>query len=162
MFGIDDILGLGGAALGWLGSNAKNIGSAAGGIGSLLGVTSGSQLSKDAMKKAYKAYTGGEQQFLNELAQSPKELEDLKESLTNQTNELLQGYAKQSAANMAQQGIRGGQASIAQKRATGEVAQSGLRDLTNLAYQNAMNRQQQRANYFSNKAQTGLAGMVGR
>jgi hypothetical protein len=80
---------------------------------------------------------------------------------------ILQGATKEQEmarnamrANLAQSGVRGGQAATLLNRGTGELNQELIKDLNQLSYDEALNRRQTRSNYLGNKASTGAAGVV--
>ena len=146
--------------------------------------TGGNQASKAA--KAYQAYLNGittdmqnqlegraekydtklqnqfneaEPQFQQEANTQLPELQQLITDIANQSSEAQRQNRRQINANLAMQGVRGGQAAILANRATGELNRDLQRDINQTAYNEAANRQQARLNYYNQKALTPWSAM---
>ncbi|MBO7735021.1 MAG: hypothetical protein J6S67_20835 [Methanobrevibacter sp.] len=95
-----------------------------------------------------------EPQFQQEAYTQLPELQKLVEDVQNQNTETQRGDLRRINAILAQQGVRGGQAAILANRAQGETTRDTLRDINNLVYNEAANRQNARLNYYGDKALT--------
>lgn len=97
-------------------------------------------------------YETGNEEFNQEANTVLPELAQQKTDIREANTEQQQEANKQMQAQLAQQGVRGGQASTLLGRQTGQLARESLRDENQLAYQEAQNRQNARLNYTGKKA----------
>ena len=74
-------------------------------------------------------------------------LQTLQGDIENKNTRAMQDTAKQVGANLATQGVRGGQAAILQNRAVGEQGLSAQEDIDELLAQQAAATQAQQAGY---------------
>ena len=95
-----------------------------------------------------------EPQFLAEANTQLPELGQLVQDISDEAAESQRQNRKQVQAELAQQGVRGGQAAILANRATGELNRDLQRDINKSVYDEALNRQNSRLGYFSQKAIT--------
>ena len=82
-----------------------------------------------------------------------------KDIATNNAQELQQG-ASQMGANLATQGVRGGQAATLLNRGTGQQAITAQQNINQMKFQDAATRQAQQAAYQVAIAQTGQAASL--
>lgn len=156
-------LGSGGALSGLLGFGSslggnKDIDSLASGLASKMG----NALEKRAEKydqKLQNQFNIAEPQYQEEAYTQLPELQQLIKDIADQTTETQRANLRQINANLAQQGVRGGQAAILANRALGQTTRDAQRDINNLAYNEAANRQNSRLNYYSQKALTPWSNM---
>lgn len=117
----------------------------------------GNQLEGRAEKydqKLQNQFNEAEPQYQQEANTQLPELQNLIKDIAEQNTETQRGNLRQINANLAQQGVRGGQAAILANRALGQTTREAQRDINNLVYNEAANRQQSRLNYYSDKALT--------
>ena len=112
-------------------------------------------------KKLQTQFDSAEPQYFNEAYSQLPELGQLIEDIANQSAEAQRQNQRQINASLAQQGVRGGQASILANRATGELNRNLQRDINQTVYNEAANRQNSRLNYFGDKALTPWRTMSG-
>ena len=163
--------GIGGGGLGSLGASV--------GVKALIALNNA--LNEKANAKAYQSYLNGiignmqgqlegraekydtklqnqfneaEPQYFQEAYSQLPELTQLVQDIANQSAEAQRQNRRQINANLAQQGVRGGQAAILSNRATGELNRDLQRDINQTVYNEAANRQNSRLNYFGDKALT--------
>lgn len=105
-------------------------------------------------QKLQNQFNEAEPQYQQEANTALPELQQMKDDIVNQNTETQRGDLRRINAILAQQGVRGGQAAILANRAMGETSRDTLRDINNLAYNEAANRQNSRLNYYSQKALT--------
>lgn len=105
-------------------------------------------------QKLQDMFNTAEPQYLNEANTQLPELQQLMSDIAQQNTETQRGDLRRINAVLAQQGVRGGQAAILANRAMGETSRDTLRDINQLAYNEAANRQNSRLNYYSQKALT--------
>jgi hypothetical protein len=107
---------------------------------------------QNVMMKAYNEMLNrakeGETSFLAETAPDNPVTARMQDQIRGNAMEGQQDAANQMRANLAQKGVRGGQAATLLNRGTGDLARKGLQDVNQLGYQNLLTRQ----NYFANKA----------
>lgn len=104
--------------------------------------------------------TTGENQLMDATSAAPAELTAMRNDIVrNASAGQVQAAGQQNLAN-AQQGVRGSQAAILNGRQAGGLSKDLMSQLNDLAYQNAMTRQGQQANYFSQKALQGGSGAL--
>ena len=157
-----DLLNLGGKGLGYLGSflGGRADSNAAKAYQDYLnGITvdMANQLTKRADKydtKLQNQFNSAEPQYQLEANTQLPELTQLVEDIANQSAEAQRQNQRQINASLAQQGVRGGQASILANRATGELNRDLQRDINQVVYDEAANRQKSRLNYYGQKAFT--------
>lgn len=106
------------------------------------------QKAKDTMQGNYEQ---GENQFMAEANTALPELAQQKADIQQQTTEQQQEANKQLQSQLAQQGVRGGQAATLLGRNTGQLARESLRDENQLGFQEAQNRQNARLGYTAQK-----------
>jgi hypothetical protein len=99
-------------------------------------------------------FNQAEPQFEKEANTSLPEIEQMKQDAINEATDAQRLNRRQIEATMARQGVRGGQAAILENRALGEQNRDLQRDINQLAYNEAANRQQARLGYYSQKALT--------
>jgi hypothetical protein len=105
-------------------------------------------------QKLQNQFNEAEPQYLEEANTQLPELQQLVTDIANQSAEAQRQNQRQINASLAQQGVRGGQASILANRATGELNRDLQRDINQTVYNEAANRQNSRLNYFGEKALT--------
>lgn len=121
-----------------------------------------SQLEARAEKydqKLQNQFNEAEPQFQEEANTQLPELQKLMEDIATQNTETQRGDLRRINAILAQQGVRGGQAAILANRAMGETSRDTMRDINQLAYNDAANRQNSRLDYYSKKALTPWSAM---
>ena len=111
--------------------------------------------------KLQNQFNEAEPQYLSEAYTQLPELTQLVDDIANQSAEAQRQNRRQINANLAQQGVRGGQAGILANRATGELNRDLQRDINQTVYNEAANRQNSRLNYFGDKALTPWKTMSG-
>lgn len=151
---------------------------------SLVGGLSGDKNKTAAAKKAYQAYQNylngvisqmgqaledradkydnklqsqfseAEPQYQQEANTQLPELTQLVNDIAQQSAEAQRQNRVQTQTELAQQGIRGGQAAVLANRATGELNRDLQRDINQTVYGEAANRQNSRLNYYGQKALT--------
>lgn len=104
--------------------------------------------------KLQNQFNEAEPQFQQEAYSQLPELQNLIKDIADQNTETQRGDLRRINAVLAQQGVRGGQAAILANRAMGETTRNAQRDINNLVYNDAANRQNARLNYYSTKALT--------
>lgn len=104
--------------------------------------------------KLQNQFNEAEPQYQQEANTALPELAKLQQDTLDQNTEAQRLNRRQIEATMARQGIRGGQAGILENRALGEQARDAQRDINQLAYNEALNRQNSRLGYYSQKALT--------
>ena len=104
--------------------------------------------------KLQNQFNEAEPQFQAEAYTQLPELGQLVEDIANQSAEAQRQNQRQINASLAQQGVRGGQASILANRATGELNRDLQRDINQVVYNEAANRQNSRLDYYGKKALT--------
>lgn len=105
-----------------------------------------------------------EPQYLKEANTQLGELEQLNKDIVAQSADAQRQNRRQIQAELAQQGVRGGQAAILANRATGELNRDLQRDINQNIYNEAINRQNSRLGYTQTKAlypYQALAGAYG-
>ena len=105
-------------------------------------------------QKLQNQFNQAEPQYQAEANTQLPELQQLVEDIANQSAEAQRQNQRQINASLAQQGVRGGQASILANRATGELNRDLQRDINQTVYNEAANRQNSRLNYYGQKALT--------
>ena len=157
-----DLLNLGGKGLGYLGSFLggradRNAAKAYQDYLNGITVDMANQLTKRADKydtKLQNQFNSAEPQYQLEANTQLPELTQLVDDIANQSAEAQRQNQRQINASLAQQGVRGGQASILANRATGELNRDLQRDINQVVYDEAANRQKSRLNYYGQKALT--------
>lgn len=104
--------------------------------------------------KLQNQFNEAEPQFQNEANTQLPELAQIKQDVLDENTEAQRANRRQIEATMARQGVRGGQAAILENRALGEQSRDALRNINQLAYNEAANRQNARLNYYNQKALT--------
>lgn len=105
-------------------------------------------------QKLQNQFNEAEPQYLQEAYTQLPELQNLIKDIAEQSTETQRGNLRQINANLAMQGVRGGQAAILANRALGQTTRDTQRDINNLVYNEALNRQNSRLNYFGDKSLT--------
>jgi hypothetical protein len=110
-------------------------------------------------RQAYQGIMGksaeGESQFMNETGKAPTELETAKNDILTGNAKALNQGASEMQANLAQEGVRGGQAATQLRRGVGEMATGAQNNLNTMALTDAQEREKQRAAYLSAKGSAG-------
>lgn len=104
--------------------------------------------------------TEGEQQFLGETANPLAELGAAKEGALTGNAAALQQGAGQMKANLAQSGVRGGQAATLLNRGTGQQSVDANQQINQMAMDEASQRRQMRAGLMGQKAGAGWSGQL--
>lgn len=104
--------------------------------------------------KLQNQFNEAEPQFQQEANTQLPELQNMIKDIAEQNTETQRGNLRQINAVLAQQGVRGGQAAILANRALGQTTRDTQRDINNLVYNEALNRQNSRLNYYGDKALT--------
>jgi hypothetical protein len=99
-------------------------------------------------------FNEAEPQFQFEANTALPELAKLQQDVIDENTDAQRANRRQIEATMARQGVRGGQAAILENRALGEQSRDVQRDINQLAYNEAANRQNARLNYYNQKALT--------
>ena len=105
-----------------------------------------------------------EPQYLQEANTQLPELTQLVKDISAQSAEAQRQNRRQVETELAQQGVRGGQAATLANRATGELNRDLQRDINQTVYNEAANRQNSRLGYTQTKAlypYQALAGAYG-
>lgn len=97
-------------------------------------------------------YQIGDEQFNQEANTQLPEVHKMQEDINNQSTEAQENMSSQMQSQLAQQGVRGGQASTILGRATGNLNKNLNYDQNQIAYYETRNRQNARLNYTSQKA----------
>lgn len=111
--------------------------------------------------KLQNMFNEAEPQYLQEANTQLPELTQLVTDIANQSAEAQRQNQRQINASLAQQGVRGGQASILANRATGELNRDLQRDINKTVYDEAAKRQSSRLGYYGEKALTPWKTMSG-
>ncbi len=111
--------------------------------------------------KLQNMFNEAEPQFLTEANTQLPELGQLVQDISDEAAESQRQNRKQVQAELAQQGVRGGQAAILANRATGELNRDLQRDINKSVYDEALNRQNSRLNYYNQKSLTPWTSMSG-
>jgi hypothetical protein len=98
-----------------------------------------------------KDYQEAEKQFLTEANTALPELVQAKQDIQEAATEQQQAANQAMQAQLAQQGVRGGQAATLLNRGTGQLGREALRDINTLGYQEAAGRQGARLDYGKTK-----------
>ena len=110
-------------------------------------------------RKLQNQFNEAEPQYQQEAYTQLPELTQLVQDIADQSAEAQRQNRRQVFANLAAQGVRGGQAGILANRATGELNRDLQRDINQQVYNEAANRQNSRLNYYSQKALTPWSAM---
>ena len=121
-----------------------------------------------ARESAYGGFLGrgeeigaeGEQAFGAEASTALPELGAVKEDVLSGQTEAMQKASGQIQANLAQQGVRGGQAATHLRRGIGEIATGAQRDITGLEYEDAAKRAAERRAYQASKGAAGTQAQL--
>lgn len=105
-------------------------------------------------QKLQNQFNEAEPQYQEEAYTQLPELQQLVTDIANQSAEAQRQNRRQINANLAMQGVRGGQAGILANRATGELNRDLQREINQRVYNEAANRQNSRLNYYGEKALT--------
>jgi hypothetical protein len=97
-------------------------------------------------------YEEGDRQFNQEANTPLAELSQMQNDITQQATDAQQNNNKEYQAQLAEQGVRGGQASTLLGRQTGQLNRELNYDVNKLGYDEASNRQNARLNYTGQKA----------
>lgn len=123
---------------------------------------------QDALQKAYydmKAKGGevsgaGEGAFMSSVNTPSAQLEQQEQDiLTGQAKSMNQASGR-IQADLAQQGVRGGQAATQLRRGIGEMGIQGQKDINKLRYEDEQRRQSQLRAYQASKAQAGYGAQL--
>ena len=104
--------------------------------------------------KLQNQFSEAEPQYQQEANTQLAELQPLIQDIANESSEANRQNRREIEATLARQGVRGGQAAILENRALGENKRDMQRDINQLVYNDAANRQNSRLNYYSQKALT--------
>jgi hypothetical protein len=123
---------------------------------------------QDAQRKAYESMLGragtmadtGEQSFLTEANTADPTIEAQRQDLLTGQNKALQAGTGEMRANLAIQGVRGGQVATQMRRGIGEMTEAGISDVNKLATEDSLRRAAERRAYMSAKAGAGRAGQL--
>lgn len=110
-------------------------------------------------QKLQDLYNTNSEKFDNEANTQLAELELLNKDITNESSEAQRQNRRQIQAELAQQGVRGGQAAILANRAKGELSRDLQRSINQNIYNEALNRQNARLNNYSQQALLPLQSM---
>lgn len=106
-------------------------------------------------------FNSAEPQYLQEANTQLPELMQLNQDILNQGTEAQRANRRQIEATLANQGVRGGQAAILENRALGETTRDLQRDINQNIYNEALNRQNSRLNYYGQKSLSPWTTMSG-
>lgn len=122
------------------------------------------QAQQAAQRQAYNQMLGrageGEQQFMAQSNIADPTIEAQKQELLSGQSKALQAGTGELRANLAMQGVRGGQAGTQMRRGIGEMTEAGISDINKIGTEDALRRAAERRAYLSVKGQTGGAGQV--
>lgn len=132
-------------------------------IGGIFGALSGADVERRKADLASRAYQEmmarsreGEKQFLGQMEEPNKALGQYQQDVENLGNQQIGRQQNIINQQLGRANVKGGQAANLYGRQIGELQQAGMRDVNKLAYEDAMNRQNQKATYFANKGQSGF------
>lgn len=111
--------------------------------------------------KLQNMFNSAEPQYLAEANTQLPELVQLNNDILNQGTEAQKANRRQIEAILANQGVRGGQAAILENRALGETTRDLQRDINQNIYNEALNRQNSRLNYYGQKSLSPWTTMSG-
>jgi hypothetical protein len=115
---------------------------------------------EDMLARGTQQQTAAETQLMGETAEASPELIQAEKDMAARTSEGIQAGQSQMQANLAQQGVRGGQAATALRRGVGEMATTGMRDINIMKADDAARRNAIRSAYLASKgSQAGAASM---
>jgi len=109
----------------------------------------------DSMAKGGEVAQSGESGLLSSLAKPSESLEAQKQDILSGQSEAMQNTSSQIQANLAQQGVRGGQAATQLNRGVGAVGESALSDISKLQYGDEAKRDAMKRSYLQSKAGLG-------
>ena len=112
-------------------------------------------------QKLQDMFSEAEPQYQQESTTQLPELQQLNQDILNQGTEAQRANRRQIEATLANQGVRGGQAAILENRALGETTRDLQRDINQNIYNEALNRQNSRLNYYGQKALSPWTTMSG-
>lgn len=144
----------------------STLGGLAGGIMGGNAQSAAAELSQSQFKKRQKAYeemlkraqatqTAGESALTGLTSQPLSELGTMRQDILNQTNDVLNAGSRSLQANLAQAGLRGGQAGTQLARGVGSMTTQANQDLNKMIYDEATQRRLQQMAYEAAKAQAG-------
>lgn len=109
----------------------------------------------EMLKRAQATQTAGESALTSLTSQPLAELGTMRQDILNQTNDVLNAGSRSLQANLAQAGLRGGQAGTQLARGVGSMTTQANQDLNKMIYDEATQRKLQQMAYEAAKAQTG-------
>ena len=111
----------------------------------------------DMIEKGKTAGAAGEGALMASLNAPSAQLANVEQDILSGQSESMQQASSQMQANLAQQGVRGGQAATQLRRGTGEIGASALKDITQLKYKDEQRREASKRAYLSAKAGAGTS-----
>jgi hypothetical protein len=102
----------------------------------------------------------GEKQFLDVANSDNPYLTQVGKDIKGQGTETMQDANRQMQAQLAQQGVRGGQAATQLARQSGKLAENIQSDLTQSQSQDLANKQAQKMAYFQSKSGRGQSAYL--
>lgn len=114
----------------------------------------------DAITRGGGQMQAGESALLSSLANPNSQLAQQEADIRSRESEELNNAAGQINANLAAQGVRGGQAATIAARSLGSMGNQALRDVNQLKYTDEAERQQALRAYMAAKAQRGQAATL--
>lgn len=110
---------------------------------------------EDMLKRAQGTQQAGEQALSSLTSQPLEELGTMKQDILNQTSDVLNTGSRSLQSNLAQAGLRGGQAATQLARGIGSMTTSANQNLNQLIYDEASKRKATQMAYEMAKAQAG-------
>jgi len=112
----------------------------------------------EVMGKAGTAATEGEAGLTAATGQPLPELEQARQDLLQGQSESMSKGVSQLGANLAMQGVRGGQAATLLNRGTGDITRGVTKDINQMALEDAEKRRAANIAYQQQKALSGVQG----
>ena len=113
-----------------------------------------------ALSRGQGEMTEGENAFTTEANTPNAQLGTMEADIKNKTAQQIQQGAGQMSANLAAQGVRGGQSATLLNRGTGEMATTAQQNIDQMKYEDEATRQADLRAYQANKAKTGQAATL--
>jgi len=110
--------------------------------------------------RAGQQFAGGEEAFLGSVDQPSAGVEALQQNILESQQPGIEAANRQLQAQLAQQGVRGGQAVTQARRGTGELMQQSLRDISGVQAQDTLTREAEKRAYLRQKAALGQRGTL--
>jgi len=109
----------------------------------------------DTIAKGGQLAAEGEGGLMASLNTPSTTLANVEKDILSGQSEAMQNATGQIGANLAQQGVRGGQAATQLRRGVGHISKDALSEITQLKHQDEMRREAAKRAYLASKAQMG-------